>query len=64
MPTMNRLIAIILVILILLEQGCSSTPHPPPMPDGRHQIPVNPVPAASGAMATSGVARHPAGGVA
>lgn len=61
---MNRLIAIILVFLILFEPGCSSTPHPPPMPDGRHQVPVNPVPAASGAMAMSGVAGNPAGGAA
>ncbi|WP_253590687.1 hypothetical protein [Burkholderia multivorans] len=61
---MKRLISLTLVILIVLGAGCSSTPHPLPMPDGHHQIPVNPVPAASGAMATLGVAGNPAGGAA
>jgi hypothetical protein len=61
---MNRLLLLILVILILCESGCSSTSHPPPTPDGRHQVPVNAVSAAPGAMATPGVAGYCAGGAA
>jgi hypothetical protein len=39
---MKKILSIFLVILIVCESGCSSTPSLP-MPDGRDRVPVNTV---------------------
>lgn len=33
--------SIFVVLIAALLPGCSSTPKPPPLPDGHHRVPVN-----------------------